>query len=136
VKTTPHSLLVVEDSPEYAQLVVTMLKATFGPDLKVERTHLAGDGAQRLRDGLVDCVLLDLALPDADGLEALELIQGAAPNVPVVILSQNKEEPLTIKALREGAEDYLWKGATTSAELRRAVLYAIERHGRHWSGQL
>ena len=42
-----HSLLVIEDSPEYARLVVEMLKSTFGRDLKVERTHLASDGASR-----------------------------------------------------------------------------------------
>ena len=128
---TLHSLLVIEDSPEYGLLVVEMLKATFGRDLKVERTHLANDGAERLRQGYVDCVLLDLGLPDADGLEALELLQATAPDVPVVILSQTKDEPLTMEAMREGAQDYLWKGATTSNELRRAILYAIQRHQRH-----
>ncbi|HYN49471.1 MAG TPA: response regulator [Thermoleophilaceae bacterium] len=127
---TLHSLLVIEDSPEYGLLVVEMLKATFGRDIKVERTHLAGDGADRLRQGYVDCVLLDLGLPDADGLEALELLQETAPDVPVVILSQNRDEPLTIEAMREGAQDYLWKGATTSHELRRAILYAVQRHQR------
>lgn len=127
---TLHSLLVIEDSPEYGLLVVEMLKATFGRDIKVERTHLASDGADRLRQGYVDCVLLDLGLPDADGLEALELLQETAPDVPVVILSQNRDEPLTIEAMREGAQDYLWKGATTSHELRRAILYAVQRHQR------
>ncbi len=125
---TLHSLLVIEDSPEYGLLVVEMLKATFGRDIKVERTHLARDGADRLRQGYVDCVLLDLGLPDADGLEALELLQETAPDVPMVILSQNRDEPLTIEAMREGAQDYLWKGATTSHELRRAILYAVQRH--------
>lgn len=125
-----HSLLVIEDSPEYGLLVVEMLKATFGRDIKVERTHLASDGAERLRQGYVDCVLLDLGLPDADGLDALELLQNTAPDVPVVILSQNRDEPLTIEAMREGAQDYLWKGATTSHELRRAILYAVQRHQR------
>ena len=130
MEANPQSLLVVEDSPEYGLLVVEMLQATFGREVKVERTHLASDGAFRLRRGLVDCVLLDLGLPDADGLEALELMNKAAPGVPVVILSQNKEEPLTLEAMREGAQDYLWKGATTSHELRRAILYAIERARR------
>lgn len=125
-----HSLLVIEDSPEYGLLVVEMLKATFGRDIKVERTPLAGDGAERLRQGYVDCVLLDLGLPDAEGLEALELLQETAPDVPVVILSQTKDEPLTMEAMSEGAQDYLWKGATTSHELRRAILYAIQRHQR------
>lgn len=50
--------------------------------------------------------------------------------MPVVILSQNRDEPLTIEAMREGAQDYLWKGATTSHELRRAILYAVQRHQR------
>ena len=127
---TLHSLLVIEDSPEYARLVVEMLKSSFGRDLKVERTHLASDGAARLSDGLVDCVLLDLGLPDADGLEALTRVQEAAPSVPVVILSQNKHEPLTIEAMSRGAQDFLWKGATSSHELRRAVLYAIQRQQR------
>jgi phosphoserine phosphatase RsbU/P len=133
VEGNPQHLLVIEDSPEYGLLVVEMLKATFGRELNVERTHLASDGAFRLRRGLVDCVLLDLGLPDADGLQALQLMNRAAPGVPVVILSQNKEEPLTLEAMRAGAQDYLWKGATTSHELRRAILYAIERAKRDWA---
>jgi diguanylate cyclase (GGDEF)-like protein len=83
------------------------------------RRHLARASA--------DCVLLDLSLPDAHGLEAPTEIHAMAPEVPVVILSGLEDEPAALRAVHEGAQDYLVKGHTDAQHLGRSILYAIER---------
>ena len=75
-----------------------------------------------------DCILLDLTLPDAHWLEAPTELQGLVPDdVPIVILSGLDDESLAIKAVHEGAQDYLVKGHTDGYLLGRSIRYAIER---------
>jgi diguanylate cyclase (GGDEF)-like protein len=73
------------------------------------------------------CVLLDLSLPDANRLEALMQLRAAAPDVPIVILSGMQDELLAVKAVQEGAQDYLIKGRVDGDSLGRSINYAIER---------
>lgn len=76
----------------------------------------------------VDVVLLDLGLPDSEGLATLERVTATGTDVPVIILTGHGEDPeLAVSALRKGAHDYLVKGETTSRELGRAIRYALER---------
>jgi serine phosphatase RsbU (regulator of sigma subunit) len=72
-------------------------------------------------------VLLDLNLPDANGIAALERIRGADPNIPIVVLTGLADEHFGMSAVASGAQDYLVKGRVEPEMLRRAVLYAIER---------
>src|SRR5439155_6281167 len=72
-------------------------------------------------------VLLDLSLPDARRLEALMQLRAAAPDVPIVILSGLQDELLAVKAVQEGAQDYLIKGRVDGEGLSRSINYAIER---------
>ena len=74
-----------------------------------------------------DCVLLDLSLPDASRLEAPMQLRAAAPDVPIVILSGLQDELLAIKAVQEGAQDYLVKGRVDGAAIGRSITYAAER---------
>ena len=74
-----------------------------------------------------DCVLLDLNLPDASGIAALERIRGVDPNLPIVVLTGLSDEHFGMSAVASGAQDYLVKGRVEPEMLRRAVLYAIER---------
>jgi two-component system cell cycle sensor histidine kinase/response regulator CckA len=74
----------------------------------------------------VDIILLDLGLPDAQGLEAVRRAHTAAPRVPLVVLTILDDESLGVQALQEGAQDYLIKGQIESG-LLRALRYAIER---------
>lgn len=90
--------------------------------------------ASRLSDALeiargtpLDVVLLDLALPDAPGVEAVHQLRNAAPRVPIVILSSVEDETVATEAMQAGAQDYLVKGRADEISLRRALRYAIER---------
>jgi len=120
-------VLLVEDSPGDARLLREMLKEpgscqydlTHLESMKMAITHLVAHA--------VDIILLDLGLPDAQGLGALRHAHAAAPHVPLVVLTGLDDESLASQALREGAQDYLIKGQIDARSLVRTLRYSIER---------
>ena len=86
-----------------------------------------GEAEEHLAEHAVDIILLDLGLPDAQGLEAVRRAHAAAPRVPLVVLTGLDDESLAAQALQEGAQDYLIKGQIETRGLLRALRYAIER---------
>ncbi|MCU1396760.1 MAG: serine/threonine protein phosphatase [Ilumatobacteraceae bacterium] len=74
-----------------------------------------------------DCVLLDLGLPDAIGLSALEKLRAQVPDVPVVVLTGRIDDGIGPEALAAGAQDFLVKGRVDGPGLERSVRYAVER---------
>ena len=123
----PLRLLLVEDGPDYAMLVKEMLREAFDVGVELSYRSRVSDAGAVLRAGGIDCVLLDLTLPDASGLEALEKVQHEAPDVPVVVLSGDELEATGVQAVQEGAQDYLVKRRATPDVIGRAIRYAIER---------
>jgi diguanylate cyclase (GGDEF)-like protein len=85
------------------------------------------EARQQLMESGAGCVLLDLSLPDASRLEALMQLRAAAPDVPIVILSGLQDELLAVKAVQEGAQDYLIKGRVDGQAIGRSITYAVER---------
>ena len=122
---TVHVLLV-EDNPGDARLVQELLSET-GSQFELFHVATLTDARQHLMAEGVDCVLLDLSLPDASRLEAPMQLRAAAPDVPIVILSGLQDELLAIKAVQEGAQDYLVKGRVDGAAIGRSIRYAAER---------
>ncbi len=98
------------------------------PDTRVEQvTHL--DAAlERLASGGVDVVLLDLDLPDSEGLTTFERASAFAPDVPFIILADVADARLAVGTAQGGAQDYLVRSEIKPSILARAILYAIERH--------
>jgi EAL domain-containing protein (putative c-di-GMP-specific phosphodiesterase class I)/DNA-binding NarL/FixJ family response regulator len=126
----PFLVLVIEDSPSDARLVREMLEAAWpleldGP-LEIVHVERLADAYPYLSAG-VACVLLDLWLPDAAGIESMLQVRVAAPAVPVVVLSGLDDEALAVEAVHRGAQDYLMKGQVDGALVRRAIRYAVER---------
>jgi diguanylate cyclase (GGDEF)-like protein len=120
-------LLLVEDNPGDAVLVREMLRIAL--DDRVELVHvesLSEACAQVLAVGAA-CVLLDLSLPDAVGLEAVTQMQVAAPDIPIVVLTGIDDETLALNAVQHGAQDYLIKGRVDEVLIVRSIRYAIER---------
>ena len=125
-------VLLVEDSPTDALLLREALRRTNEVPFDVsEVSYLrealaavkAGDGQLRQ----VDVVLLDLGLPDSDGLETFLTLRRQDAAVPVVVLTGTADETLGMRAVQAGAQDYLVKGQVEGATLARAIRYAIER---------
>ena len=93
----------------------------------IERVDRLSKGIDRLAVDNIDAVLLDLGLPDSQGLNTFEKIQTAAKRVPILILTAYSNDELAIEAVRKGAQDYLIKGKIDGALLVRAINYAVER---------
>ncbi len=123
-------LLLVEDDPDHAFLVRRQLAASWALELDVEQLTTAGDAERRLAQGGVACVVADLSLPDATGLDVLLRLQAVSPEVPVVVLTGLDSDEVGLAALQAGAQDYLVKGRHDAAALGRAVLFALERAQR------
>lgn len=119
-------LLMVEDSAADGRLVVELLREA-GVDWLVERVERIKEAQAYLARHHVDCVLLDLGVLDADGLDGLRLVVGVAPEIPVVVLTRRDDDVLSSEALRHGAQDYLPKRELQPQLLARSVRYAIER---------
>jgi two-component system sensor histidine kinase UhpB len=124
----PPDLLVVEDNTLHARLVLTMLSEAWGDEAPVRHVKRLESALEAINESPPDCVLLDLVLPDADGLEAVESLLVNAPPVPIVVLSAHKDDHLALRAVRRGAQDYLVKGTVTADALARSVQLAIQRH--------
>src|SRR5262245_13038620 len=120
------SLLLVEDDRADALLVEELIADAAG-DIGFAWAQSMADAERQLVSARPDCVLLDLNLPDATGITALERIKNADANIPIVVLTGLSDEHFGMSAVASGAQDYLVKGRVEPEMLRRAVLYAIER---------
>src|SRR5947209_5351725 len=119
--------LIIEDSPSYATLVSELLREGLGGEVETIACKQLGEGCDVLLDRSIDIVLLDLSLPDAHRLEALQAVQAAASGVPVVVLTGTADPALGIEAVQAGAQDFLAKRGADATLLARSVRYAIER---------
>ncbi|UYP20382.1 fused response regulator/phosphatase [Rhodococcus sp. Z13] len=122
----PPSLLLVEDDPGDA-LIVEELVVDSAPEMTVVWVQTLARAREELVRNVPDCVLLDLHLPDASGLEAVARVQEIADSVPIVVLTGLAEERTGLEALSVGAQDYLVKGRVEPDLFGRAVRYAIQR---------
>ena len=84
-------------------------------------------GLELLTKGGVDVVLLDLSLPDSKGFDTFSKVHTHAKELPVIILTGLDDEELAMKAVRDGAQDYVAKGSVNSQSLVRSVRFAVER---------
>jgi diguanylate cyclase (GGDEF)-like protein len=120
-------VLSVEDNPGDAILVREMLRDASPDGFELQNADRLSTAVACLLDGAVDCVLLDLSLPDAEGLEALAQVRTVALDVPIIVLTGRSDEVLAVQAVHEGAQDYLIKGQVDARLLSRSINYAIER---------
>jgi diguanylate cyclase (GGDEF)-like protein/PAS domain S-box-containing protein len=120
-------LLLVEDNPGDARLLREMFNEEGAHNMEMTHALCMRDAERHLAQREVDLILLDLGLPDAEGVTAVRRVRVAAPRVPLVVLTGRDDESLAALALQEGAQDYLIKGQIDSRGLLRALRYAIER---------
>ncbi len=120
-------VLLVEDNPGDARLVVELLAEATGSAFRVTHVEHLADARRHVMGAGPGCVLLDLSLPDAAHLEALMQLRAAAPDVPIVILSGLQNELLAVRAVQEGAQDYLVKGRVDGEAIGRSIRYSVER---------
>lgn len=125
VSTT--KILLVEDNPGDQRLVQEAFREIAQLESEIVPCETLALALEFLKTCKPDAVLIDLGLPDAQGLEGVRRIRQAAPEVPQVVLTVMNDENLGMQALKEGAQDYLIKTHIDWRTIWRALRYAIER---------
>jgi two-component system, cell cycle sensor histidine kinase and response regulator CckA len=120
-------ILVIEDNPGDARLLQEYLAEGGADRFTTIHADRLATGLPHLSQPGIDVVLLDLTLPDSDGVETLIRVQAHAPSVPIVVLTGRDDDVVAVQLLQAGAQDYLVKGQVTSPLLVRALRYATER---------
>ena len=125
--TSIKTVLLIEDNRGDARLLREMLNEQGSDKVELIHEESMDAGEKRLAARTFDIILVDLGLPDVQGLEAVRRVQAAAPLVPLVVLTGLDDESLAAQTLQEGAQDYLIKGQIETRGLHRALRYAVER---------
>src|SRR3972149_1205274 len=118
-------VLLVEDNDDDVLLIQESLSET---KISIARAERLSSALEQLARGGFDAVLLDLSLPDAQGLDSIGRVHSQAPDVPIVVLTGLNDEVAAVKAVERGAQDYLIKGQVDGHLLARSLRYAIQRH--------
>jgi PAS domain S-box-containing protein len=126
-ESKPIRILLVEDNPGDARLVQLALSEAMDVPFQVTHAERLQEAIGKLGGHAFDAILLDLSLPDSQGLSTVREISRADPTVPIVVLSGLLDESLALEALKRGAQDYLVKGQGDGLLVARAVRYAMER---------
>jgi diguanylate cyclase (GGDEF)-like protein/PAS domain S-box-containing protein len=120
-------ILLIEDNPGDVRLLCEMFKDEGPNDIQLAHVDCVSAAERHLSEHSPQIILLDLGLPDAQGLDAIRRVLAAAPRIPLVVLTGLDDESMAARALQEGAQDYLIKGQIEPRGLLRALRYAIER---------
>jgi signal transduction histidine kinase len=124
----PIRILLVEDDDGDARLVRELLTDAAGSRFELDRVSSLTEAVGRCARGRPDVVLLDLQLPDAQGLAAFEHLQRHVEDVPLIVLTGLTDEAAAEYAVAHGAQDYLLKGELDPRTLWRAIRYALDRY--------
>ena len=121
-------ILLIEDSATFRRAVAGFLEGAFQGQVELETAATLTAGLERLRSSeRLSVVLLDLILPDSEGMEGFLRVCAQRPDVPVVVLTGLDDEQLGLEIVKQGAQDYLIKKHVNSETLRRTLTYAVER---------
>jgi PAS domain S-box-containing protein len=121
------NVLLIEDSSGDAALIRAYLQRNTSQVFNLTVANRVSSGMALLAGGNVDIVLLDLSLPDSEGLDSMSKLLEIAPTVPLLVLTGLDDDEVGLEAVTRGAQDYLVKGKIKGESLRRSLRYAIER---------
>lgn len=123
----PHTILLIEDNPGDARLVREYVRECGREAFRIEHVASVAEAVPILDANEADIIVLDLMLPDGEGLETLQRVHELAPRVPIVVLSHLDDEREAVRAVRLGAQDFLVKQHLSGPLLVRSLRYALER---------
>ena len=132
----PLAVLLIEDSRTDAELYGSLLERSPTARFDVTVAGTLADGLGHLARRHADVVLLDLTLPDSEGLATYRSVRNRNPDVPVVVVTGLSEAGLGQTAVHQGAQDFLPKGSVTGDRLAETLVFAVERAGRAGSHAL
>jgi glutamate dehydrogenase (NAD(P)+) len=120
-------VLTVEDNPAQAELINKILEDSKSPVFEITAARTLADALRALKAKPFDLVLLELELPDSRPEETFDRVQAAAPELPIVILTDVDDTELATRAVEAGAQDYLTEDEIHGPTILRSIRYAIER---------
>ncbi|MBN2803855.1 MAG: response regulator [Deltaproteobacteria bacterium] len=121
------TVLLVEDSESITLQIQLFLAQSSRYKFELIRKSTLADSIEYVSQNCVNVIILDLGLPDSNGISTFFKLQRKAPNVATVVFTGESDEQISLEALRYGAQDYLIKGQVDSKLLIKAIIYAIER---------
>lgn len=121
-------ILIVEDNRSDRELLRYMMEERFARDAKFREASNLRTAIEFLRRGDIDCVLLDLQLPDSTGRETFQKISSQFPSVPIIVMTHTQDRALAMDLVRMGAADYVTKNYTDEEAIFQRILLAIEKH--------
>jgi diguanylate cyclase (GGDEF)-like protein/PAS domain S-box-containing protein len=127
MKNTNIHVLAIEDNSDDAELIRKMLEKVREPSFTFLQAPRLTEGLQLLREGSFDIVLVDLKLPDSEGMNSVLQIREQSPTIPIIVLTGLDDDEIALKALHLDVQDYLTKGQIDRNLLVRSIRYAIER---------
>ncbi len=125
--TETIKVLVIEDNALDAELISTILSRAHNVRFNIERVERLSSVRTRASKTRYDIILTDLGLPDSSGIDTFAGVCSLIPDTPVIVLSGLDDEETALRAVHQGAQDYLVKGAINRDLLLKSVRYAIER---------
>ncbi|MEM9510183.1 MAG: response regulator, partial [Cyanobacteria bacterium P01_E01_bin.35] len=120
-------ILLVEDNLADASWISQILEEYSWQKSNLRHVKKVTEAIDTLSQDSFDAILLDLSLPDSEGITSLDIVKQKAPQLPIVVLTATDDPKVAIKSLRQGAQDYLIKGEFEGKLLTRSIQYAIER---------
>ncbi len=125
--SNPLRLLIVEDDIVDRKLLERLLRQSTLGDCEVQHASRLAAALDLLKESSFDVVLLDLGLPDSQGMDSVNRLQAQAPHLPIIVLSGLDDEKTATQAVQVGVQDYLIKGQVDANLLVRSSRYALER---------
>jgi diguanylate cyclase (GGDEF)-like protein/PAS domain S-box-containing protein len=123
---TNRVLIVTADQADAGTLDDVLRRAKDGP-YAIERVARLSDALERLQAGDIDAILVDLSLPDSQGIETFDKLFAAAPQTPILTLSAEEDELLAVEAVEHGSQGYLSKGHFGSYLVPQSLRNIIQR---------
>ncbi|WP_439516541.1 PAS domain S-box protein [Sediminibacterium sp.] len=123
----PLSILIVEDNPGDLFLLEELLRGSTLPIKQLIKVTSAGEACKVLQKEEINLVLLDLSLPDSNGLQSYEIVDEYAGSIPIVVLTGLIDMEIALETMASGAQDYLIKGEFDEKLLEKSIQYSIER---------
>ena len=127
IGANPIKVLLIEDNIGDAMLIQQTLSQGTETSFFLEHVTRLSKGIELLKNTTIDIIILDLALPESQGLETLHELSKHT-NVPIIVMSGLENETTAMEAIKNGAKDYLVKGKVDGFRLITSIKFAIERH--------
>jgi sigma-B regulation protein RsbU (phosphoserine phosphatase) len=121
-------VLLIEELTKFAHFLQDALRQAKGVGFEIDWAKSLQEGLWRLDQNEADVALLDLSLAESSGLESFAQVHDRAGHIPIIVLSSLDDENLALRAVQEGAQDYLVRDEIDPRLLVRSIRYAVERN--------